>query len=308
MKKFLAVICAAILTFALYSGLAHAHGVIGQRFIPSTLAIEDPFPSDEMDLLTFNRGSKDKEGRETSFGFEFSKRLTPDFAIAIGWKYLLVDPTEGSKASGAANPEFNFKYALLRSPEHEGILSVGFSIEPGGVGPKRVAEKVTTLGPALYFGKGLGDLPDSLDYLKPLAITGVVEVGIPANRKLAGDEGRNSTTIGYGFAIMYSIPYLQSSIKDIGLGAPFDRMFPVAEFNFETNINNPDRGRTRGFFNPGLLWAEKYFQLGLEAQVPLNNRSGKDVGVRGLIHVFLDDIWPNIFTWTPFGTVGATQR
>ena len=308
MKKLLAIIYAAILTSVLYGDLAHAHGVIWQRFIPSTLALEDPFPSDEMDLLSFNRGSRDKEGRETSFGFEFSKRLTPNLAIAIGWEYLLVDPSEGRKTSGAANPEFNVKYALLRSPEHEGILSVGFSIEPGGVGSKKVAEKVTTLGPALYFGKGLGDLPDSLNYLKPLAITGSVEVGIPANRRLAGEEERSSTTLGYGFAIMYSIPYLQSSIKDIGLGAPFDRMFPVAEFNFETNVNNPERGATRSFFNPGLLWAGRHFQLGLEAQVPLNNRSGKDVGVRSLVHVFIDDIWPNIFTWTPWGTIGATQR
>lgn len=307
MKQFLAIICAAILTSALYNGSAHAHGVIGQRFIPSTLAVEDPFTSDEMNLLSFNRGSKSKEGRETSFGFEISKRLHPDFAITVGWEYLSVDPSDGPKTRGAANPEFNFKYVLLRSPQHEGIFSVGLSIEPGGVGSKKVAEKVTTLSPALYFGKGLGDLPDALDYLKPLAVTGTMELGIPANRKLAGDEERNSTALRYGLAIMYSIPYLQSSIKDIGLGTPFNRMFPVVEFNFETNVNNPGRGRTTGFVNPGLLWVGKYIELGLGAQVPLNSRSGKDVGVRSLVHVFLDDLWPNVFTWTPFGTIGPTQ-
>jgi hypothetical protein len=308
MKHSLATISAVFLFLYLYNVPAHAHGVIGQRFIPSTLAVEDPFVSDEMDLLSFNRGSKSKEGRETAFGFEISKRLHPDFAIAVGWEYRLVDPSEGPRISGAANPDFNFKYVLLRSPQHEGIFSVGLSIEPGGVGSKKVAEKVTTLSPALYFGKGLGDLPDSLDYLKPVAITGTMEVGIPANRKLAGDEARNSTTFGYGVAIMYSIPYLQSSIKDIGLGAPFDRMFPVIEFNFETNVNNPHRGATTGFVNPGLIWVGKYIELGLGAQVPMNNRSGKDVGVRSLVHVFLDDIWPNIFTWTPFGTIGPTQK
>jgi hypothetical protein len=62
---------------------AQPHGVLGKRFIPSTLVLEDPFPSDELDLFTFNRGPKDKEGRETSFGFEFGKRLTPDLAISI---------------------------------------------------------------------------------------------------------------------------------------------------------------------------------------------------------------------------------
>ena len=308
MKRLLAVICAAILTSVFYSDLAHAHGVIGQRFIPSTLAVEDPFASDEMDLLTFNRGSKTKEGRESGLGFEISKRLHPDFAVAVGWEYIFVDPGDGPKIAGGGNPDVNFKYTLLRSPRHEGILSIGLSVEPGGVGAKKVAEKVTTIGPAIYFGKGFGDLPEGLNYLKPLAVTGAMEVGIPANRRLAGEEERFSTTLGYGFAIMYSIPYLQSSIKDIGLEAPFDRMFPVVEFNFETTVNNPHRGATTGFFNPGLLWVGKYIELGLGAQVPLNNRSGKDAGVRTLVHVFLDDLWPNVFTWTPFGTIGSTQR
>ena len=308
MKHSLAAISAAFLLIYIYNVPAHAHGVIGQRFIPTTLAVEDPFASDEMNLLSFNRGSKTKEGRESGRGFEISKRLHPDFAVAVGWEYIFVDPSDGPKIAGGGNPEINFKYTLLRSPQHEGILSIGFSVEPGGVGAKKVAEKVTTIGPAIYFGKGFGDLPDGLNYLKPLAVTGTMEVGIPVNRRLGGEEERFSTTLGYGFAIMYSIPYLQSSIKDIGPGAPFDRMFPVVEFNFETNLNSPQRGATTGFFNPGLLWVGKYIELGLGAQVPLNHRSGKDAGVRTLVHVFLDDIWPNVFTWTPFGTIGPTQK
>lgn len=308
MKNSLAAIGAAFLLICIYNVPAHAHGVIGRRFIPTTLAVEDPFASDEMNLLSFNRGSKTKEGRESGLGFEISKRLHPDFAVAVGWEYIFVDPSDGPKIAGGGNPEINFKYTLLGSPQHEGILSIGFSVEPGGVGAKKVAEKVTTLGPAIYFGKGFGDLPDGLNYLKPLAVTGTMEVGFPANRRLGGEEERFSTTLGYGFAIMYSLPYLQSSIKDIGLGAPFDRLFPVVEFNFETNLNSPQRGTTTGFFNPGLLWVGKYIELGLGAQVPLNNQSGKDVGVRTLVHVFLDDLWPNIFTWTPFGTIGPTQK
>jgi len=46
----------------------------------------------------------------------------------------------------------------------------------------------------------------------------------------------------------------------------------------------------------------------LEAQVPINNFSGKNVGITGLIHVFIDDIWPNIFTWTPWGVIGPTSK
>ena len=321
MRRHSVAFFALLVIFALSGGLAHAHGIVGKRFIPSTITLEDPFPSDEMDLLKVERGSKNKEGRETGVGFEFSKRLSPDFAIGVGWDYLFFDPREAGKSntSGAGNPEFSLKYVLLRSAEREGILSAGFSVEPGGVGPRRVAERVTTLTPGLFFGKGLGDLPDSLNYLKPLAITGSLGVPIPMQGKTVtntitedGDLERevehHPTTIAYGVAVMYSIPYLQSFVRDVGLDAPFNRLFPLVEFNFETNVSSLKQGHTTAFFNPGLLWAGRYVQLGLQAQVPMNSPSGKNVGVKALVHVFIDDIWPNVFTWTPWGVIGPTQR
>jgi hypothetical protein len=307
MRTTFALIALLFLSIA-YADAAHGHGVIGQRFIPSTLAVEDPFASDEMDLLSVNRGPRTAEGRETSFGFEISKRLHTDFAVSVAWEYLLVDPRDGPKIAGGANPEIGIKYVAFRSPAHETIFSLGVNVEPGGVGARKVAEKVTTISPALYFGKGFGDLPDALNYLKPFALTGAIEVGIPANRHLAGEEEGFNTTLGYGFALQYSIPYLQSFVKDVGLGAPFNRMFPVLEFNFETNVNTPHRGATTAYINPGLLWVGRYVELGLGAQFPLNDRSGANAGIRGLVHVFLDDLWPSIFTWTPFGTIGPTQK
>jgi hypothetical protein len=321
MKRYVIVVLSLLSGLFSTVALTHAHGVLGKRFIPSTLAVDDPFASDEMDLLTVNRGSKDKEGRETSIGFEFSKRLSPDFAIGVGWEYLFFNPREAGKSntSGSGNPEFSLKYVLLRSAEREGILSVGFNAEVGGIGPPRVAEKISTFTPALFFGKGLGELPDSLNYLKPLAITGTVGVNIPSRRRTVTntldedgnpeqDVERHPTTIPYGIAITYSIPYLQSFVKDVGLGTPFDRLFPVVEFNFESTVSGPGKRHTTAYANPGLMWAGKYFQLGLEAQVPMNSVSGKNAGIRGLVHLFIDDIWPNIFTWTPWGTIGATQR
>jgi hypothetical protein len=138
-------------------GLAHAHGVIGKRFFPATLVVDDPFVSDELDLLKVNKGSTNEDGTETSVGFEFSKRLTPDFDLSVGWEYLFQQPTNGPSTSGAANPDFGFKYVLLRSPEHEAILTTGFGAEVGGIGPAIVAERISTFAPGLLFGKGLGD-------------------------------------------------------------------------------------------------------------------------------------------------------
>ncbi|MFQ5683351.1 MAG: hypothetical protein ACE5HC_08785 [Candidatus Binatia bacterium] len=320
MKKTLVFTFVQPLAFFLLVGLTHAHGVIGKRFFPSTIVLEDPFISDEMDLLKFERGSISKEGRETSLGFEFAKRLTRDLTLGVEWEYLFADQNgdEESQTSGAGNPEFSLKYALFRSITHEFILSSGFAVEPGGVGPIRVAERVTTLTPSLFFGKGLGDLPESVKYLKPIAITGSLGINVPANGKtvttsmvngeLEREVERHVTTISYGLAMMYSIPYLQSFIRDVGLNAPFNRLFPLVEFNFETNADRSNQGHTNAFLNPGLLWAGKYVELELEAQVPLNGNSGKNVGVLALIHLFLDNLAPDIFTWTPWGTLGGSRR
>jgi hypothetical protein len=309
MKTCVVVSLSLILSLCCAVKLSYAHGVIGKRFIPSSIVVDDPFASDEMDFLKVLRGSKNDDGRETSVGFEFSKRLSLDFALSVGWDYLFEEPRGENRTFGAGNPEFLAKYVTLRSPEHEGIFSVGLGVEAGGVGSQRVAERVTTISPALFFGKGFGDLPDSLAYLKPFSINGQFNVNNPANRTTgSGDEKEhNPTTLDYGVAVIYSIPYLQSFVKDVGVGAPFDRMFPIVEFNFTTNASKPNSGQTTAFANPGLIWVGRYVELGLEAKLPLNNVSGKNAGINGLIHIFIDDLWPNIVTWTPWGVIGPTQ-
>ncbi|HYT57927.1 MAG TPA: hypothetical protein VEQ38_24740, partial [Verrucomicrobiae bacterium] len=65
MKQLFAIILGVLFSLTFRATELRAHGVIGKRFIPSTLTLEDPFPSDEMDLFTFDRAPKDKEGRET---------------------------------------------------------------------------------------------------------------------------------------------------------------------------------------------------------------------------------------------------
>ena len=92
--------------------------------------------------------------------------------------------------------------------------------------------------------------------------------------------------------MQYSLIYLQSFVKDIGLGDPFKRMVLVAEFPMETCLGRDCKGQTTGYFNPGIVWAGKYIELGVAAQVPINDRTGHNVGVLGLVHFFIDDMFP----------------
>lgn len=282
------------------------HGIVGQRFFPATITVEDPIPADELALLV-PAFIKSPEGKEKSFEFEYQKRLTPDLGFSIAAEYVSInpaDPTE-SQQSGFANPEFTLTYAMMRSPVHEAVVSASLSVSPP-FGSHEVAESHTAVAPSLLFGKGLGDLPDSVGFLKPLAIAGTFSIETPLGTTTPDEQ---TSTFTCGLVVEYSIMYLQSFVKDVGIPKPFSRMFPLVEFNFTTPMNGPENGQTFILMNPGILWTGKYVELGVEAQIPLNDRTGKNVGVIGLVHLFIDDIAPNIFTWTPFdGTLGPTQR
>ncbi len=312
---------------------AEAHGLIGERFLPATLATDDPFVADELSLPTIFHIRMPASGdtaaqRFTSLSGEFSKRLSPNLGLSLGGAWDVIAPQgrpddDNTKAlTGFENMEVNLKDVFFKSPAHELLLSAGFTWEIGGTGDnKKVgADHFDTFTPQLYFGKGMGDLPDALEWLKPLAVTGVFGWAVPnrvRTQTITVDEDTgnvnvdrqfNPTVFNWGFSTQYSLPYLQSFVRDIGLPAPFNRMIPLVEIPLQTPIDGPRARYTTGTVNPGIIWFGRYFQLGIEAVIPLNTASGKNVGVLAQIHFYLDDIAPTIFTWTPFsGTLGPTQ-
>ena len=309
---------------------AWAHGTIGQRFFPATLALDDPFVADELSLPTISlmrfRGSGDSPAlRQTDISAEFSKRLSPNLGLSLGGNLIILDPDHGKTEAGFDNMEVSLKYVFWKSARHETLLSAGVSWDVGGTGSKRIgAESFDTVTPQLFFGKGMGDLPDSLALLKPLAITGAFGVNLPSRRFnktiTISDEGDeegggvvvekelNPKVVQWGFTLQYNLQYLQSFVRDVGIPAPFNRMIPIVEFAMQTPVEGPQAGRTTGTINPGIIWFGRCLQLGLELQIPINRESGKGVGVLAQLHFYLDDIAPYIFSWTPFhGILGPTQ-
>jgi len=131
-------------------------------------------------------------------------------------------------------------------------------------------------------------------YLRPFAITGVIGPNFPTRSKTVydGEVEYNPDTFSWGITLQYSLQYLQSFVKDIGLGAPLNRTVLLLEFPMETCLDRGCNGQTTGFVNPGITWVGKTMQFGIEAQIPINDRSGDHVGVLGLVHFFLDDLFP----------------
>ncbi|MBI3326805.1 MAG: hypothetical protein HYZ81_08900 [Nitrospinae bacterium] len=294
-----------------------AHGFVGKRFLPTTLKIEDPFVSDELSLR-IGHIKEPREGEKpptlsTELSGEYSKRLTPRLGISLGGEFRHLSPDVGTTKNGFGNLELGGKYQFLTSARHEALLSIGLDVEIGGTGSRSVgAESFSTISPVFLFGKGFGDLPAAVKYLKPLAITGIVGPRFPTRsknvttrvreeineetaeveREVEREIERNPVTLRWGVTVQYNLQYLQSFVKDLGLGTPFNRMIALVEFPLDTCLNRGCGGRAKGTVNPGLIWFGKYVQLGIEATIPLNERTGKNVGVLGLVHFFIDDLFP----------------
>jgi hypothetical protein len=271
--------------------LAHAHGVAGARFFPATLAVDDPAVADELSLPTVSYLEGD--AAETAISGEYSKRLTSTVGVSFGESWTRLKEAGAPAASGFQNLETTVKWQAVTSAEHEAILALGVSAEWNGTGAAGVgAERHTTITPTLYFGKGLGDLPQDLGWVRPFALTGQFGYAIPSRRQDPGEPDPNPRVLEWGLTLQYSLPYLQSQVRNVGLAQPFAGMTPLVEASFETPLTGPDR-KTVGTVNPGVIWAGRHFQLGAEAMIPVNRESGRRIGAIVQFHMFLDDLFPH---------------
>src|ERR1700686_1255012 len=181
----LSVVTAA-LACAATADAAFGHGLAGKRFFPATLVTDDPFVADELSLPTISTIKTSATGdapatRETDFSVDVSKRITENLGVSFGATYKQLRPDGGDSQRGFDNIAATIKDKFYPGNEHETILSAGVDWDIGGSGSKRVgAEAFSAVTPALFFGKGFGDLPDSAMYLRPIALTGAVGIGIPS--------------------------------------------------------------------------------------------------------------------------------
>lgn len=276
-----------------------AHGFAGQRFFPTTFQVDDPFISDEFSIL-INR-LKGPDAKTTEIDIDYSKRILPNFGLEFHEAYLHQRASDGSSSNGWDNLGIGAKWQFLTNEPHELILSIGSDFDIGGTGAHQIADSFTTISPALFFGKGFGDLPASMGFFRPFAVTGVIGPSFPTRSgNVSIDRGtgepiveRNPATLNWAFSLQYSLMYLQSFVKDIGLGNPFKRMILVIEFPMTTCMSDDCKGQITGTMNPGVVWAGKFMEFGIAAQIPINARSGSSVGVLGLIHLYVDDLFPS---------------
>jgi hypothetical protein len=265
---------------------AAAHAIAGDRIFPATLAIDDPSVSSEISFPTVDwfPTSRDAGGdvsKQTDVGGELDLLFAPDFAIGVSDTWTTVTASHQAGRYGFQNLQVSAKYKFYENDDHEILMSVGLKAEGGNTGAARLgADSTSTFTPTFYFGKGFGDLPDSMALLMPLAITGTMGLAVPQSRS-------GSNVFQPGISIQYSMPYLKSSVKDYDLPEFVNHLIPLVEAPLEIGLDDSDHS-FGGTINPGFIYMGNTWQLGIEAMIPVSADTQHGTGVIAQFHIFLD--------------------
>ena len=286
---------------------ASAHGIAGNRYFDGTLCFDDPAVADEATLPLYQSlafPAQNSNTDENRLNWAFVRLLTPALAFVADGGWLHQNWPVGH-TSGLDKTDIGFKYEAYRNNQHETLISVGLMWGIAHSGARAVgADAPNTLQPGLFIGKGLGDLPDSLSWLRPLAITAAFVDELPLGRggmALAPNPavGRFDAvlpptveTLHWGFSIQFSTLYLTSRFnggppKD----EPLNQFVPLVEFKFDS----PRGQYTAATMNPGLAYVAVAWQAAAEAIIPLNRAGGNSAGFRAQLLFFLDDLIPSVF-------------
>src|SRR6202022_930484 len=161
-----------------------------------------------------------------------------------------------------------------------------------------------TIRPGLFLGKGFGDLPDSLSWLRPFGITGGAVLEHPTGRvsqnfgidRITGQPGPmmigNVDILHWGFAVEFSTLYLTSRFTGgPPKEEPLNQLVPLVEFAFDSSQGT----KSIATVHPGLSYVAVTWQIAVEAIVPLNSAWGHNIGAKTQLLLFLDDLAPSVF-------------
>ena len=198
------------------------------------------------------------------------------------------------------------KGLVYRNDLHEMLVSARLGWGIGHSGAQGIsANGPDLLQPGIFFGKGFGDLPDGLAWLRPFGITGAITLDHPMtgssiNFEIDPQTGqfgpmltRNVDILHWGFALEFSTLYLTSRFTPGKLpkDEPLNQLVPLVEFSFDSARGE----KTIATMNPGLSYVAVSWQLAAEAIEPLNSEAGRSIGDRAQLLLFLDEVIPSLF-------------
>jgi hypothetical protein len=291
-----------------YAHSALAHGIAGNRFFPGTVTFDDPAVADEAIIPNFAIPKGPGEGGDlvgNRYSWSFFRLLTKTLGVGIDSGWVHRDWGVASR-SGFDTTNLTIKGEVYRNDLHETLVAAGLLWGIGHSGAQGIGANAPDLiVPGIFFGKGFGDLPDNLAWLRPFGITGAFTLehpmtGTAVNFGVDDQTGqlspmvtRKVDTLHWGFAMEFSTLYLTSRFTagKLPKQEPLNQLVPLVEFSFVS----PRGEKTAATMNPGLSYVAMTWQVAAEAIVPLNGEAGRGIGGRAQLLLFLDDLIPSLF-------------
>jgi hypothetical protein len=268
---------------------ACAYTAAGDRLFPATGILPQIAPADAFYVwgwtLPLDGGPTGATARAIDLGAVFEKTITERFSIHFEQGWTRLDRVDAGAWQGWENFETELKFRAFESQPHEFLLTLGLNREWGSTGAARTgspAQGATT--PRVYFGKGLGD--HDIGYLRPLAVIGVFGYQV-------ADSRPRPDLVTTGFAIEYSIPYLQSKVHSFNLPGWLRGMTPLTEVSFAIPAGRSFGARTTALVATGFSYAGEGWEFLAEAMVPATRATAAGAGVRLQLNLSLDYLFPD---------------
>src|SRR6202158_198619 len=233
---------------------------LGDRYYPWALATTVPTAADFYNPPYFVRlpdTATTPTTHEIDIPTTYSRLVTRDLAVFFTETFRILEDANRGTRSGFENFVIGAQYQLYTNPEHQFVVTVGGTAAIGGTGSPQVASSFSTLTPTVYIGKGFGDLPDSMAWLRPLTISATAAVAVPtdSNSLITTTLPTGATTLSetinpkilqLGFALEYSlVSNMYTGPNRTGTRYP-EGWVPLVEFTTATPLNGPLAGRTTG--------------------------------------------------------------
>ena len=304
---------------------AAARAQVGQRNFIDPLIVQDPNPSNELDLLP--SWLRVAHGEAYSLSFSLEKQLGSNFSLQVGsaWndpscdqgfrcdgivperrgrvrsrharkRRVLLISTE-QVLSGFTDLEVLSKYAFFTSAEHEMRIAIGSDLFLPTGNPTAGGNTHTHLGPILMFAKGMGDLPNQgwLKYLRPLAIQGDAEYLYKTGGTLSDDAVVD-------WDVSYSLQYLNDYVRHLNLHEGIQNLNPFAEFTYEQVVRARGPGTVPDLaILPGVAYMTSSWQVSLATAFAINRGTIQfdHSAIIALVSLTLDQLIPAA-GWTLF--------
>ncbi len=253
---------------------ALAHGIVGDRYFPPTVVVDDPFAANEIHAVAGRTANISIDRVDSATGnlglLGGSVEPLDGLGISLDATYRSPNGNLNNGSSGFDNLYYRVKQEAWTDKRHEFQFSLGLSGEIANTGSKG-SDGYSNYVPSILFAKGLGDLPDELAWLKPAAVTGVIGYQVPSIRNAP-------QAINWGLTLQYSFMYLNDHVRPTGWSDFANRLIAIVEFPMQTCMNVGCKNQAIGSINPGVVWVGDHFNIATELVVPSSSTSGKSTG------------------------------